>query len=173
MNEIVQLFKEWPVVVQGALGSALFWVFLNIAQYLFNVIGEIVSMRTNWARRYRLVTELSKYNAYTSKEWDKKVYHVSVVAYRSLRSLYKALIWLTGGLVIDATVGGVFAVAGYVGCLFYLLSASGTVAPINVSKSQEEIEQVMEDMQQELNDLKEHNKALVRDAGEKPPAPHG
>tara|TARA_R110001583_G_scaffold193639_1_gene362501 strand:- start:430 stop:894 length:465 start_codon:yes stop_codon:yes gene_type:complete len=48
--EFFEQIMKWPVIVQGALGSALFWLLLLIGQkatlYIFNIAGKDRSIAT-------------------------------------------------------------------------------------------------------------------------------
>jgi hypothetical protein len=145
---------EWPVIIQGALGSALFWCIIQLLQRAFEFLSSKFSRLSTGRRKSRVITLLSKYWIIDSEEWDEKAYHTSIVIYRSLRDFYRAMIWLTLGLILNSLFD-VLAVIGFIGCLFYLLSAINSVQAISVDgKHKDKIEKLVK----ELDEIKKHNK---------------
>ena len=57
MTESINLVKAWPVIIQGALGSALFWILLVVAQRAFNFTSEYFSKRSKEQSRLNKVQE--------------------------------------------------------------------------------------------------------------------
>lgn len=143
MKELIEAMKAWPIIVQGALGSALFWVILVFAQKSFDFCSKLYSTHSASSRKSFLISKFVKLNAFiTGNQFD-----ISAVMYRSLRFLYKSLMWLALGFIFENlfSIGGVI---GFVGCFYYLSKAYQLVSPLDedINKSLEERDKVKEEL---------------------------
>lgn len=119
MSEVITIIKDWPIIVQGALGSALFWLFLVISQKIAVVVKEKLSKHSRESRLSRLRNEYFKY----SNDEDAAEHSLSVVylIYRSLRPFLRAMMWFVMG-VITNIFASPLGVIGYIGALFLLFN---------------------------------------------------
>jgi hypothetical protein len=129
MQELFVSIKAWPVIVQGALGSGLFWLVLRIGQWLTNKASAKYSHISKEARLSWLINAQTKYEGASTDKELSHVASVSTLSYRAMRYLFRALQWMTLGLVIQSFVE-LPAVVGYIGCLYYLFKGYEVVAPI-------------------------------------------
>ena len=143
VNTLTDIIQNWPVIVQGALGAALFAAVLYVGERLYTVLAFGVSRISRPRRLTYLNNRRIRLYAVKSEDLLSRTYFVSVLWYRASREVVKALMWLTLGLLFTNFVG-VWGVIGYLGCLFYLLFALSVVKPIIESGDQldAEIEKV-------------------------------
>ena len=74
-----------------------------------------------------------------------------MVIYRSLRHFYKALIWLTLGLILNSIIS-VFGIIGFIGCLYYLFCAANAVQGVKIDGSHKhEIAHIKEELKKYSN----------------------
>ncbi|EKO3430886.1 hypothetical protein NTH35_002435 [Vibrio fluvialis] len=148
MKDLFVMFKDWPVIVQGALGSALFWLILKLFERIFNNINKAysslsVNSKRNWTR-----SEIAKLEAVLSKSPNDAGPWLTILVYRCLRDVVRALIWLCMGMVGQSVISGM-GIVGFVGCLYYLFKAAHSVAPIeNKDKSEEQLKQLYADLKE-------------------------
>ena len=140
MDELLNIIKEWPVIIQGALGSGLFWLFLLISQKLITKSINLLSNRSKSQRKSWLVSRFAKLRAFSGTESvELSHYSLSAVKYRALRPAYKGFTWLSLGLAtyplfdLGLTIGGL-------GAVYFFLKAYEIVSPMeldDVAKTQE------------------------------------
>lgn len=122
----VTALTDLPVIVQGGMGSALFALALYLGQKAFRYsAGRFTSF--NRKRRIAYVTdEIAKLNLVKGKGFSLKGAFLSLLIYRASRSLTKAFVWLSLGL-LSGTIVPTFAVVGYLGALYYFFAALNTL----------------------------------------------
>jgi hypothetical protein len=150
MEKLVSAVKDWPVLIQGAIGSAIFWLVLLIGQRVAAYCAEALRNHSKGRRHTYLINELLRHNAL--REGDDFVSGAPFAAllwYRASRHVIVGFIWLSLGLIFDSIVG-VFGVVGFVGCIYYLFAALTVVAPVNFEG---DIDKKIEDLQVEISEL--------------------
>lgn len=151
MNELIEAIKAWPVIVQGALGSALFWLVLVVAQRARTRISKSYSHHSKSARITWLINQQTKYETYSSQGGIPTIEGLNLIFYRAARPFLKSLMWLVYGLIMDALESPAGVIA-YLICLSYLFKAFEIVGPID--------EQV--DPQAKLKEIQDELAALER-----------
>ncbi|EPM7909854.1 MULTISPECIES: hypothetical protein [Vibrio] len=147
MDSLIDAVKDWPVILQGALGSALFWLILLLMNKLFVFLSEKYSRYSKNSRLYWLVSEQFKFHGYLCEDIHEKNYWVSALIYRSFRCLIKALMWLSMGLICQSFFSPL-GVIGFVGALFYLFRAYDLVAPIGKEATKERLEEIEREIEE-------------------------
>jgi hypothetical protein len=66
MHEFIDKISNWPVIVQGALGSALFWIVLQFLSLAWRSIGQAIGRVGQMYHRESLIREWI-YRKYTSR----------------------------------------------------------------------------------------------------------
>lgn len=128
MVELVNAIKEWPTIIQGALGSALFWLFLLLAQKAFHSIVQYMSKRSKGKRISWLVSRECKHSAFGNPSDAAAAFATSALIYRSLQHVYKALMWLGLGIVLSYFYQLTIVVGG-IGFIYFLFKAYDEVSP--------------------------------------------
>ena len=127
LDEIVQAATNLPVIVQGAFGSGLCALVIVVGRRVVAAVSSRVA-KTSLARRKAFLTEeILKYRVLATPAVANKGAFVLLLLYRASRSLFKALTWLTLGLLFG-TVSVVLSTVGFLGCLYYLFAALNTVS---------------------------------------------
>ena len=151
VEKLIAAAMDLPVVFQGALGSALFALFLFLGQRLAVIVSKRYAKSSRARRKVYLIEEQIKYNVLRSKHYSTRGAFVSLLLYRATRSLFKALIWLTLGLVFGS-VHEALGLAGFFGCLYYLFKGLNTVTP---PKSAPDLEAKLAEIKAELESQNE------------------
>ena len=142
MQELIDAIKAWPVIVQGALGSALFWIFLLVGQKLAMYAAGKYSHISKKARISWLTNEQAKCCASLTQSSEEFATYATIILYRTSRHLIKAAMWLVLGLISQSILSEL-GIVGFVGSLYYLFKAYEVVAPMNDDKyNQERLDQI-------------------------------
>ncbi len=128
MEEFIEAVKAWPVIIQGALGSALFWLILLAGQWLTEKANKSSSAFLVKTKKSSLINERVRLGALKAQGKDKALF-TTMLLYRMSRPLLMGLIWMVLGLAFDSILG-VFSIIGYLGSLYYLFLALGIVKAI-------------------------------------------
>lgn len=68
MDQLITAIKEWPVILQGALGSALFSLFLWLAAWARKHISLSYSRHSVDSRKTWLINQIVKYQLLDATE---------------------------------------------------------------------------------------------------------
>ena len=145
MSEFIKVFNEWPVIIQGALGSGLFWLILLIGQYAVTTLSNSYSKHSSKSRKSWLISNRAKLMAVTTSEKQDKSYYLALIKYRASREFYKAVMWVVLGLIANVMFNPM-GVIGFVGALYYLFKASDIVSPIYKEGADEELEKINKEL---------------------------
>lgn len=162
MSDIVNTILEWPLIIQGSLGSGLFWLVLLLGQKITSLSSRIISQRStkNEIRYLKILRD--KYiglKAHQDKNVQFSNYVITGSIYKSLRSLYSGLIWLALGLCFGSVIP-VLGVVGFVGCLYHMFRGLSIVQAIDSSASPSE---KIAEINKRISDL-ESNKSSNSDS---------
>mgnify|MGYP000923873597 CR=1 FL=1 len=127
-QELVAAIADWPVLLQGAIGSGLFLLVLRSGQRATSYVSEKYSESSRARRKAYLLEQLLKYHYKTVNDTSVRGAIFSALTYRAFRNFIRALVWMVLGL-LGGTILGTLAVIGYLGALYYLFSALSTVTP--------------------------------------------
>jgi hypothetical protein len=129
MEKLTSAIQNWPILLQGAIGSAIFWLVLSVGQRATNFFSLKADVLSKSKQKDHLLNEHLRASA--KKEGDKYAagaFYASVLCYRASRHVIRALIWLALGLIMN-TITGIFGLIGFMGCLYYLFAALNVVKP--------------------------------------------
>ena len=149
MHDLIEAIKAWPVIIQGALGSALFWLVLAGGQKLFLFVSKQFSHVSKQARRSWLISARMKYQGAVADTEIGQIAGATMLVYRASRHTLRALMWLTLGLMFESFLSPI-GIIGYGGCLYYLFRAYGVVSPID---SDEDLTAALEKVNAEYAEL--------------------
>jgi hypothetical protein len=153
MKELIDAIKAWPIIIQGALGSALFWLVLIVGQKLADAILPRISSRNRVRQRRRLFDQILRLEAVKAgQDKEQATYYASAILYRASRRFVVAVIWLTLGFIFHSVIG-IFGLVGYLGCLYYLFATLAIVGPVKTPPSRVEAE--LAELQKKLRELKD------------------
>ncbi|MCK9388318.1 MAG: hypothetical protein M0Q22_07990 [Sulfuritalea sp.] len=130
MEQLIASVQDWPVIVQGALGSALFALVLFTGQKITTYFLDTVHAQSKRERARQLREQLIRYKALKSKDNAERAFYAAVIWLRASRHVVKAFIWLTLGLAFNSLLG-VLGVVGFLGATYYLFVALGIVKGIS------------------------------------------
>ncbi len=92
MEGIVDQILKWPVIVQGALGSGLFWLILIIGEKAFGISWSKFTSFNKQNRLDRLQAERIRYMAFIENDKSKSSFYLIGLIYMAAHNLVKALI---------------------------------------------------------------------------------
>ncbi|MBN3116056.1 hypothetical protein H4F46_14265 [Pectobacterium brasiliense] len=152
MQEIITAIMEWNVIIQGALGSAVFWLFLLLWQKLLGFCSKEYSSHSSKTRKTWLINRLAIINMSLSHSIEDQSHFAAILLYRASRFLFKALMWLVLGLTLNIIFQPVSAI-GYIGCLYYLSKGLYVVGGSAANEAKEELIQELNRINKELDNL--------------------
>jgi len=147
MQEIINIIKEWPVIVQGALGSGLFWLTLLIGQKIIEFLSYRYSKHSTKTRKTWLINRTAVIGLRLSYSVEEQGVYTSILLYRASRFLFHALMWLALGLTVQV-IFVPLSIIGFLGCLYYLIKGISVVGAS--SKSEKELEKELKSIHEEL-----------------------
>ena len=157
---------DWPPIVQGAIGSAVFWLVLVVTQKAVEKsitrFGKLEGVRKKEGLHRELIQEkMMRQHLQLA---------MTVCQYQALSYMARAAIFLGFGVIL-ATVEPVFLGAGGIGFLYYLYRGFRWLKPFTVEsdKSNPEIwERIREIETQLLGAAKEDTLATLEALRSKP-----
>lgn len=162
MSNFINIITEWPLIVQGALGSGLFWLVLLVGQKASAYFSKKLSTYSVARREHYLNREWQKFTGlqahYDGNKELASSFMVGLI-YQSLRSIFTGLIWLALGLTFNSVIP-VLGVVGFIGCIYYMFE--GLSAVQRVSKENTPAENLVE-IEAELKKI-QLNKSSKKDA---------
>ncbi|WP_143501105.1 hypothetical protein [Pseudomonas sp. Irchel 3H3] len=155
MEKLIASIQDFPVIVQGAMGSALFALVLYVGQKIAAYCFDSVRARSKRNQIRQIKEQYIRFCAISAREFTERTYYVSVLWLRASRHLVKALIWLVLGLVSESAFGalgafGPFGAVGFMGAIFYLFLALNIVKPIEFDG---DVEQKTKELKSEMDKL--------------------
>ena len=132
MEELYKVITEYPVIIQGALGSALFAFLIFIGKKIFQIINDILSkyfknIKLETLRRLR--TKHIGLKAHRSKDLLKSSSIRTELLYYGFRNFISGVIWILLGLILNLYE------IGYLGGIYYMFKALNSVQRITVSNN--------------------------------------
>ena len=116
--ELVRTVLDLPVIVQGALGSGLFWAVHLIGQ---RVLKRISHLRAESDKK-RQDASLMALGSLFEEELAKRQLLFQAIVHGTLSNIVSGLVFLVMGLIIDSLIP-VFGFIGYFGALLYFFRA--------------------------------------------------
>ena len=150
MDKFVTVINDWPVIVQGALGSALFAFALWFGQKLYTWFNNKLSKFSRNNRKSSLITEMVKINLKLTTGKERHIF-APILLYRMSRPFIKAIIWLVLGL-ITGNLFEALSVVGYIGSIYYLLKALDVVSAYSFEG---DLKERINEINKQLKELKD------------------
>ncbi|MFB3240567.1 hypothetical protein Q7C15_17470 [Aeromonas salmonicida] len=150
MSDILKIILEWPVIVQGSLGSGLFWVVLFLGQKAFEKSWEKYSIHSVKARRSWLINRSAVIRLRLTRPIDQQSFYASILMYRSSRYLFKALMWLALGLALEIIFSPI-SLIGFLGAIYYLIEGYSIVK--GTTEDEENLKAELQKISEELSSL--------------------
>jgi hypothetical protein len=131
--EIINKILEWPVIVQGALGSFLFWLLFTISQKAFNFLNKKV----------RKEKELGSYFGRTARKQFREnnftlsSYSFFVCIYASIHYFLKFTLTVFISVIVLDFIP-IFAYVGYLIAIYFIFRALSYVTHFNTFEEEEE-----------------------------------
>ena len=152
--EIIRTITDWPVILQGALGSALFWVVLEFGQRLVKHMSSRLSRDQLAANTFALAAH--------EAEGDFALKARFFCVYGALHYFSKAGIVTVLSLALSE-VFGIFATVGYLIAVFFLFRALAFVPHSNSFGSQGEREKKFKTFMEEVNNIPKDSSKDIQD----------
>lgn len=130
IKELLTAIQDWPALVQGVLGSAIFSLIVLVGQKVAGYVSKKIREHSKERQKIYLFNEIIRYRAVRDgHEFETWAPYASVLWFRASRHVISGLIWLTLGLIFEA-ISAIFGLIGFLGCLYYLFAAASIVKPI-------------------------------------------
>lgn len=116
--DIINKILDWPVIVQGIVGSFLFWLLFTISQKTFNVLNK----------KFRDEKELGSYFGRTARsQFYEKNYQISTFSfltciYASIHYFLKFVLTVFISFIIGDLIP-VFSYVGYLIAIYFMFRA--------------------------------------------------
>ena len=110
--EIISEILKWPIIIQGALGSFLFWLFFTVGQKTFSYLNK----------KLRDEKQLGGYfgrearDSYHEGDYNRSTYNFLTCIYAAIHYFLKFVL----SVFIGFLMAGIIPVFGYVGYFFAL-----------------------------------------------------
>lgn len=118
--EVLDRILDLPVIVQGALGSFLFWLAYVVSQKLINLIAKIVGSYSKRIQRENILFEKMHLLQDVFPVSDPKGTLAHVLGIQAaLYKLIKGMIFICFGLVSEKLIGSLSIIA-YLIAVYYL-----------------------------------------------------
>ena len=134
-TEIVKQILSWPTIVQGALGSGLFWLIIVVGEYVTKLFkNKFGEHKKDMNHRDSIINDVLENKDIVGM----KLYLISAI-YASMHYIIKAFIFVLIGNYLNDFIP-IFGFIGYLGGFIYLLLALNHVPDIDsyANKTQEE-----------------------------------
>jgi hypothetical protein len=156
LNTFIQTILEWPVIVQGSLGSALFALIFFIGQKFTTFTASTVSSYSSKTKEDQLNILWQQYAGLKAfRDGDKQKsgnFQIGLI-YQAMRSLFTGLIWLALGLIFSSFIP-TLGVVGFIGFLYHMFQGLNCVQKIdkNIDPTEK-----MSEIAAQLKELKLNN----------------
>lgn len=120
--DLIKTITDWPVIVQGALGSALFWAFLEVGQRSVRRIAARLGEDKRTANWFALAALEATGEVRSEAQFT--------CLYAALHYLLKALLITVMSLAIGGLID-VFASVGYLIAVYFLFRALAYVPHVS------------------------------------------
>lgn len=119
---IIDQILSWPIIIQGALGSGLFWLFIFFSQKIMRLLsdrfkGVIGNHQNEIKARDKLLMQ-----ALRSEQPDDRISIWTLGIWMALNYIIKAAIFYLLGVSLSKSIPA-FSIAGSIGSLVYMLLA--------------------------------------------------
>ncbi|MBV4493094.1 hypothetical protein [Pseudomonas oryzicola] len=158
MEKLIASIQDFPVIVQGAMGSALFALLTYMGQRIAAYCFDSFRANSKKTRIRQLKEQLVRLRALRAEDDAEKAYYTSLLWLRASRHIVKALIWITFGLAFES-VAGTFSAVGYIGAFYYLFLALNIVKPIGYDG---DIDKKIKEIRAEIEGLTDSYLALEK-----------
>ena len=127
LSDIIQKIK-WPIIVQGALGSALFWIILQLFSYLANLVAKQVGIFKIKSKYDRYLREYiyQKYKSSNGMIYYTQGYFLSFE--KVLEYLLQGILFFLFGFLLSF-IYEVYLIVGIVGAIYYIFKALSWIIP--------------------------------------------
>lgn len=162
MEIIINRILQWPVIVQGALGSGLFWLILFLGQKAFAASSsKYISFNKN-RRLGKLQAERIRYRAFIVEDRGLSVFLIIGLIYGAMHNLIKSLICVCIGLLLQSFIP-VFGAIGFLFALYYLFNAADAVRDIDSKVDKKNrVEELATEIMTLKNELNKANTAVAK-----------
>lgn len=154
LEKLLSAISDWPVIVQGALGSALFASMVYVGQKIATTLNMRAAEVSKKRRKDYLYRLQLKYGFKAAKDNAIKTALLSALLYLAARDALRGAVWLALGLLTGSFLP-VLGAVGFLGALYYWFTALSAVSPApEVDNVEERFKQVNEEWEALNKDAK-------------------
>ncbi|MES1930322.1 hypothetical protein SADO_13743 [Salinisphaera dokdonensis CL-ES53] len=155
--ELWQKIVDLPVIIQGALGSFVFWLCYEAAKLIVNLIADIGGRLSRKYRRENVLFELASLYQDLSEPDEVRGNRAHLLSmHAALYLTIQGLIFLCLGFIASTLLGAI-SVVGYLIAIFFFFRAlrAAYVEFFDNGQTKEEKEEKVKKLLKELEDTKE------------------
>ena len=128
MTKLWDAITQWPVIIQGALGSAVFWLILEVIRHIIGQVQQRIKAQTNRAKRDVLTREYiyKKYTSHDGLAYYPQGYFLTfsrVLKFFLIGMMFFAIALFAGGIT------PLFLSIGLIGAIYYFSKALSWLIP--------------------------------------------
>jgi hypothetical protein len=130
---LIEVILEWPVIVQGGLGSALFALIFFIGQKITALAANSVSSYSVKAKEEQLNILWQQYaglKAFLDGDKQQSSSYMIGLIYQAIRFLFTGLIWLSLGLMLNSFIP-TLEIVGFMGFIYYMFKGLNCVQKVD------------------------------------------
>ncbi len=138
-SEILKKILEWPIIVQGALGSAIFWMILRLFSYLSNLAAKQIGLFKLKSKHDKYLREYI-YQKYTSSSglfYYTQGYFLSFK--KALEFLLQGILFLLFGFLLSF-LHKVYLIVGLIGAIYYAFKSLSWILPYETNEFSSNLE---------------------------------
>lgn len=135
--ELIQKILDLPVIIQGGLGSGLFWLVLELGQF---IIRKIEKANTNTNKHNQTALMIALGSVAEEDPEGRRIMFRGMV-HGTLHYSLKAVIFLTMGLIVENLIP-VVGTVGYIIALIFFFRALAYVPHFDRWKNSDEMRKV-------------------------------
>ena len=151
IQDLIEAVKAWPVIVQGALGSALFAVVVSLVKWAFRVTRQRQKFQSIRSRRTALQDRICVLQAVLAEDQREAAEFLVLVLYRASRHGISAMIWVVYGLAAGSMIPLIGNI-GFLVALYYLLKMAAAVGPVQY-ESLDDAKRELDESEAEVENL--------------------
>ena len=154
IEKIITAVTDLPAIIQGALGSALFALFLFLVRYIYDWLSDIFSKISQKQRLRKLIELEMKLLMTFSDNEEERIRSFQFLIVRALRAFIVAFMWFVFSFFLS-NISIIMAIPAIVVCSGYIYSAYDTTKgnfrkTVNMYKPLEKLDEI----RSEIHELK-------------------
>lgn len=152
MREFIDAILQWPAILQGLLGSALFALISFVGERVLRRLGPLASKVSLESRKYRVLVDMARHAGFRKGvSTQVTILFAAMLVLEAMRFIVRALLMICLGLMTTDIVP-TFGFVGYAMAVYYLLKA---VAVTRDTPDEADHDAIYQTLSVELKEIKD------------------